>query len=64
MTCFRLIAAEQTQQPVSPLCEVLGVSRAGYHARTQGPVSARRRGDGELLHAIRNVHAASKATYG
>ena len=64
MTCFRLIDAEKARHRVSQLCEVLGVSRAGYYAWTQRPVSARRRRDGELLDAIRDVHAESKATYG
>jgi hypothetical protein len=30
--CFRLIEAKRAQHPVSLLCSVLGVSRAGYHA--------------------------------
>jgi hypothetical protein len=30
--CFRLIDAKRAQHPVSLLCEVLGVSRAGYYA--------------------------------
>jgi putative transposase len=62
--CFRLIDAKKAQHPVSRLCSVLSVSRAGYYAWTQRPVSARRRRDGELLEAIRAVHAESKATYG
>ena len=32
--CFRLIDAEKAQHAVSRLCEVLGVSRAGYYAWT------------------------------
>ncbi len=62
--CFRLIDAKKAQHPVSRLCEVLGVSRAGYYAWTRRPLSARRRRDGELLDAVRAVHAESKATYG
>ncbi len=30
--CFRLIDAKKAQHPVSLLCSVLGVSRAGYFA--------------------------------
>jgi putative transposase len=62
--CFRLIDAKKAQHPVSLLCDVRGVSRAGYYAWKQRPVSTRRRRDGELLDAIRAVHADSNATYG
>ena len=35
---FRLIEAEKAQHPVSLLCSVLGVTRAGYYAwRQRGP---------------------------
>jgi putative transposase len=62
--CFRLIDAKKAQHPVSLLCEVLGVSRAGYYAWKRRPVSARSRRDSQLLGAIRVVHAESKQTYG
>jgi putative transposase len=62
--CFRLIDAKRAQHPVSLLCEVLGVSRAGYYAWKRRRVSARRRRDEQLLDAIRAVHGDSKATYG
>ena len=39
MTCFRLIDAKKAQHPVSLLCKVLGVSRAGYYAWSKRPVS-------------------------
>ena len=64
MTCFRLIDAKQAQHPVSRLCAVLGVSRAGDYAWKDRPASARRRGDAQLLEAIRAIHAESTATYG
>jgi putative transposase len=62
--CFRLIDAKKAQHPVSRLCEVLGVSRAGYYAWRDRPISARERRDNELLDAIRAIHEQSKATYG
>src|SRR5688500_2282366 len=62
--CFRLIDAEKAQHPVSLLCTVLGVSRAGYYAWQSRPTSLRRRRDDELLDQIRAIHADSKATYG
>jgi hypothetical protein len=62
--CFRLIDAKRAQHPVSLLCSVLGVSRAGYYAWKQRPASARRRRDDELLEQIGAVHAESHGTYG
>ena len=62
--CFRLIDAKKAQHPVSLLCAVLGVSRAGYYAWKDRPACERRRRDGELLDAIRAIHEESKATYG
>ena len=64
MMCFRLIEAEKSQHPVSLLCRVLGVSRAGYYAWKDRPASARRRSDGELTSQIGEVHAESNGTYG
>ena len=61
---FRLIEAEKTQHPVSLLCSVLGVSRAGYYAWKDRPASARRRLDDELTSQIGEVHAESNGTYG
>src|SRR4051812_15446804 len=62
--CFRLIDAKKAQHPVSLLCSVLGVSRAGYYAWKQRPPSVRQRGDGELTAQIERVHRESQATYG
>jgi putative transposase len=62
--CFRLIDAKKAQHPVSLLCVVLGVSRAGYYAWKQRPAGARRRHDDELIGEIRAIHDESGATYG
>ena len=62
--CFRLIDAKRAQHSVSLLCEVLGVSRAGYYAWKHRPACARRRRDDELLGEIRAIHEQSAATYG
>jgi putative transposase len=62
--CFRLIDAKRAQHPVSLLCSVLGVSRAGYYAWKHHAASARAHRDGELLEAIAAIHGESKATYG
>jgi len=62
--CFRLIDAKKSQHPVSLLCSVLGVSRAGYYAWKDRPASARRRRDDRLTEQIGRVHAESNGTYG
>src|SRR5437867_361871 len=62
--CFRLIEAEKTQHPVSLLCEVLGVSRAGYYAWSRRPVSDRARRDRELAALIAEIHVESAGSYG
>jgi putative transposase len=62
--CFRLIDAKKAQHPVSLLCSVLGVSRAGYYAWKDRPPSARQRRDRELLEAIAATHAESEGSYG
>jgi putative transposase len=62
--CFRLIDAKRAQHPVSLLCSVLGVSRAGYYAWKNRPACARRRRDEVLVEEIRQVHDESQGTYG
>jgi putative transposase len=62
--CFRLIDAKRAQHPVSLLCSVLGVSRAGYYAWKDRPASPRRRRDDELLALIRQIHDESEGSYG
>jgi putative transposase len=62
--CFRLIDAKKSQHPVSLLCSVLGVSRAGYYAWKDRPASARRRRDDRLTEQISQVDAESNGTYG
>jgi putative transposase len=62
--CLRLIEAKKAQHPVSLLCSVLGVSRAGYYAWKDRPPSPRQRRDDELLALIREIHAESEGSYG
>ena len=59
--------ADEGQHPVGRMCEVLGVSRAGYYAwrrRRAGPRSVRQRADDALSVEICAVHARSKGRYG
>jgi putative transposase len=61
---FRLVEAERAQHPVSLLCDVLGVTSAGYYAwRRRGP-SARSLGDAKLKGRIVTIYAGSLETYG
>jgi putative transposase len=64
VSCFRLIEAEKAQHPVSLLCSVLGVSRAGYYAWKTRPLCARRLRDLELLGLIKQIHRDSEGSYG
>jgi putative transposase len=62
--CFRLIDAKKSQHPVSLLCSVLGVSRAGFYAWKDRPTSSRERRDRELTALIRQIHEESERSYG
>ena len=46
------------------MCKVLEVSRSGYYAWRDRPVSARRQRQQELIEQIRSVHDDSRGTYG
>jgi putative transposase len=61
---YRLIAAEKAQHPVSLLCEVLGVSRSGFHAWLRRTPSERWVSDVRLLELIHAIHRESDGTYG
>jgi putative transposase len=64
MMYFRLIEAKRAQHPVSLLCSVLGVSRAGFYAWKDRPISPRARRDDELLALIGQIHDDSDGSYG
>lgn len=56
---------EKANYPVALMCRVLGVSRSGWYAsRNRTRPSDRETNDAELLTKIREVHAASRGTYG
>jgi len=61
---FRLIEAEKTQHPVSLLCSVLGVSRAGYYSWRSRSPSRRALADDRLARLIARVFTDSHETYG
>jgi len=61
---FRLVRAEQASFPVSVLCRVVRVSRAGYYAWARRLPSPRFQEDEVLTETIREVHTGSRRTYG
>jgi putative transposase len=61
---YRLIAAKKAQHPVSLLCSVLGVSRAGYYAWKDRPASPRAVRDAQLMALIGEIHSESEGSYG
>jgi transposase InsO family protein len=64
---WAFIQAHHGEHPIRRLCQVLGVSRAGYYAwhrrQQQGP-GPRATADGVLTQTIQQVHRASQACYG
>jgi putative transposase len=62
--CFRFIAAEKANYPISLLCRVLGVSRSGFHAWERRPPSDRDLADAWLVERIGEIHLESRETYG
>ena len=58
------MSANQARYPIATMCRLLGVSASGYHAWRRRPPSARSRRDAVLLTRIREIHAASRGTYG
>ena len=64
MSAFRLIDAERASYPVAMLCRMLGVSKSGYYAWRERPLSKRVREDVVLTEKIREIHGRSRQTYG
>ncbi|KRW97569.1 hypothetical protein AQY21_02945 [Paracoccus sp. MKU1] len=61
---FAFIAKHRHIWPVSWLCEVLEVSRSGFHAWLSRPSSTREIHDAKLVAAIETSFKASDRTYG
>lgn len=61
---FQAIAALKAQHPVSRLCEVLGVTRQGFHAWQRRAPSARSREDQHVKELIGAAYEQSWRTYG
>jgi transposase InsO family protein len=61
---FAFIQAEKAAFPVTVLCRVLGVSRAGFYAAQRRPVPARVTEDARLAIQIAAIYRASRRCYG
>lgn len=61
---FAFILAEKANYPIVVLCELLGVSRSGFHAWQHRPRSARQSLDAQLATQVAAVHKRSRGTYG
>jgi transposase InsO family protein len=61
---FAFIAAEKATYPVTVLCRMLEVSRAGFYAAQGRTPSARARADTKLGVEIAAIHAESRQCYG
>lgn len=64
MSKFRLIEAEKANHPISLMCEILGVSRSGYHAWSRRAPSDRQLADAWLLERVREIHQRNRGVYG
>jgi putative transposase len=64
VSCFRFVAAKKATFPISLLCEVLGVSRSGFHAWARRSPSRRARADAWLTERIRTIHARTRGVSG
>ena len=61
---FAFIAKHRHIWPVSWLCDVLEVSRSGFHAWLNRPTSAREIHDAKLVTALETSFKSSDRTYG
>ena len=61
---FRIIEAQCEIFPVRVLCDVMGVSPAGYYAWRGRPESPRKAAHRALLAGIRRLHLAHRGRYG
>ena len=61
---FRFIEDRRADYPVSILCDVLGVSPAGYYAWRSRPESRRSAANRDLVDDIKRVHRDTSGRYG
>ena len=61
---YHFIANHRQEFEITVMCRVLGVSRSGYYAWRQHPVSAREMANQALTQQIKDIHQQSQQTYG
>ncbi len=61
---FRFIEDRRADYPVTIMCDVLGVSPAGYYAWRARPESPRAAANRELVDDIKRVHRDTNGRYG
>ena len=61
---YRFIHVHRTEHPLMHLCQAIGVSRSGYYAWCQRPISARATANARLLEQMQHLHRQTKARYG
>jgi putative transposase len=61
---FRFIENQRDMFPVRFLCDIMGVSAAGYYAWRTRPESLRKAANRSLLSEIRRLHLAHRGRYG
>jgi len=64
VTGFRFVDEHQAEYRVTDLCRVGGVARSSYYAWRSRPLSAQAAANVELMVEIREIHEASRRTYG
>jgi len=61
---FNLVEQLKGTYPVRRMCELLGISRSGFYASRQRPVSQRQKDNQALVQEIRQIHQDSYQAYG
>lgn len=64
MSVYRIISAERASFPVSVMCELLGVSRSGFHEWSTRAPSDRALADAWLIERIKAIHEENLRVYG
>jgi len=64
VSTYRIISAERASFPVSVMCEVLGVSRSGFHGWVSRAPSNRELSDAWLTSRITEIHERARGVYG
>jgi putative transposase len=64
VSVYRIISAERAGFPVSVMCDVLGVSRSGYHGWERRTPSDRALSDVWLTSRIKEIHERARGVYG